>query len=99
MAHTTSSAQVLSISDAVDLGVIVDSAVRTARVARLLDGGLLVRGTARSIGDDCGNFAGRDDDVRDCFLRVTTDSGLEVFWSVAELIPEVSTGMFSLYEK
>jgi hypothetical protein len=55
-----------------------------------------VRGTARSIGDDCGNFAGRDDDVRDCSLRVTTDAGIEVFWPVAELIADVHTGMFVL---
>lgn len=97
MAHTTSSTQVLSITDAVDLGVVVNAAIRTARVVRCLDGGLLVRsGTARSIGDDCGNFAGRDDDVRDCSLRVTTDAGFEAFWPVAELIAEVRSGLFVL---
>jgi len=96
MARTTSSTQVLSITDAVGLGVVVNAAIRTARIVRCLDGGVLVRGTARSIGDDCGNFAGRDHDVRDCSLRVTTDAGTEVFWPIAEPIAEVRSGLFVL---
>ncbi len=84
--------RILTISEAVDLGAIV-SATNWSRVARLIDGHVHV-GTARSIGDENGNFAGRNDDVRDCYLRVTLDTGFEAFWLVSELMGEVRSGYF-----
>jgi hypothetical protein len=81
----------LTVSDAVSLATVCESAIHGWRVARLVDGNI-IEGTARSIGDKCGNFA--DDDIRDEYLRVTTVSGFEAFWPVRELMGEVSSGYF-----
>lgn len=83
----------LTISDSVTLGEICRAVQGSLRVARLLDGNVLI-GTARSIGDANGNFALPDEDVRDCFLRVTLRTGLEAFWNVEELMPLISSGEF-----
>jgi hypothetical protein len=88
------SERILTISDAVRLGIVCEAAERKYPVARVLESGLVVFGTARSIGDRDGNFATRTMDVRDCFLRVTTKSGLETYWPIAELMNEVNTGEF-----
>lgn len=83
----------LTGTDACSLADIVRAAQGNVRVARLMPegtnaAGLIVKGTARSIGDLNGAFAGRNDDIRDCHLRVTTESGFEAYWLVADLIRE-----------
>lgn len=82
----------LTVGDAVDLGAVVTAAVTSAPVARANADGTVVYGTARSIGDEHGNFASND--VRDCFLRVTTTSGWDMFWPVSDLMAEVRSGLF-----
>lgn len=82
----------LSVSDAVSLGAIC-AATSYAKVARVI-GDDVVYGIARCIGDTNGNFAGPGDDIRDCYLRVTTRSGFEAFWKVSELIDEHRQHLF-----
>jgi hypothetical protein len=55
-------------------------------------------GTARSIGNDRGGFAGADDDIRDQYLRVTLRIGLETFLPMRELIAKVPSGEFVEYD-
>jgi hypothetical protein len=57
-----------------------------------------VKGIARCIGDQSGNFVTSDGNVADEFLRVTLESGFEAFWPVRELVDEVSLGRFARYE-
>lgn len=89
---------VLTIGDTMSLYTITHAAVHKAKVARLLDSGDVVNGTARAITDDHGNFLSRDVDIRDGFLWVTTAGGMEVFWSVAELLPLVASTEFAEYD-
>lgn len=92
--------RILTVSDSVRLGEICKAAERKSKVARLIPegeagAGLVVEGTARSIGDRNGNFAHpRNDDVRDCYLRVTTTSGFEAYWLVSVLMDEIPNGYF-----
>ena len=87
----------LTLADTVAIAMIVDTAQRTAPVARLIETGSVVYGTARSVGLDADHgfiFLGATDDVRDAFLRVTTANGFDVAWPIRDLIPEVRSGEF-----
>lgn len=83
----------LTVRDALSIAAICEASIKCSKVARLMDGDIIT-GTARSIGDAHGNFAGPDDDIRDMYLRVTTTSGFEAFWSMWELIPLHQSGEF-----
>lgn len=83
----------LTIADVVALDVIVRAASTCAKVARLVDGDV-VYGHARSIGNVSGTFVQTGEDVRDAFLRVTTQGGFEAFWPVRDLMPQAATGEF-----
>jgi hypothetical protein len=84
----------LRVSDAVSLGSLVDAVVHNRKVARVeADGGITV-GTARSVGTATGGLADENDDIRDCYMRVTGDDGFERFWRVRELAAETETGHF-----
>jgi hypothetical protein len=87
-------AQILNMTDACSLADIIRMAQGNKHVARLMDNGDVITGTARSIGTETGMFATETDDVRDMFLRVTTDMGWEAFWSVRELLPQALAGEF-----
>lgn len=87
--------RVLTVSEAVGLGMIMQAAQRGAVVARVMDvPDGFVWGTARSVGDERGVFARPGEDVRDCFLRVTLSSGFEAFWPVTVLVEEYSQSLF-----
>lgn len=86
--------QILNMTDACSLADIIRMAQGNKHVARLMDNGDVVTGEARSIGTETGMFATATDDVRDMFLRVTTDAGWEAFWSVRELLPQARAGEF-----
>lgn len=88
--------EILTIGDAIDIGAICGAAGRCAPVARALESGDVVYGTARSIGDTRGAFLASDTDVRNGYLRVTTRSGLEAFWPLRELLTELRAGLFVL---
>lgn len=82
----------LSIGTAGELGTILGWAQRNARLRWLSESGDILEGTARSVGDIDGNFARLDDDVRDCFFRVTTTNGFERFMPMSLVLELVETG-------
>jgi len=88
----------MTIEETIQAAEILRAAQTTAKVAYLLESGDVAYGTARSVGNDRGAFARNGEDVRDLFLRVTTQSGLEAFLPVRELMPKVSSGEFCLYD-
>lgn len=91
---TTTDTRPLTVHDTINLSTVVNAAIHGQRIARLVEGGHVVYGVARSIGDEHGNFARSSEDIRDCYLRVTTSTGFEVFWPVSELMQDVSTFTF-----
>jgi len=82
----------LTLTEAGNLAEIVNCMQGNPKVGRMIDGHVYV-GEARSIGDARGNFD-FSGDVRDQFLRVTLDTGLEAFWPVRDLMAEHLTGYF-----
>ncbi|SRR6266699_2623487 len=91
------SMRTLTVWGAVNLGNVVRAAQQNKRVAWILNGsGDVITGTARSIGDVQGNFASETDDVRDCFLRITTDAGWEHFMPIKEVLDRVADMEMSL---
>ena len=84
--------RILTMTDAVHLETVLGAAQRNAYVGRLIDD-RVIRGQARSIGDEQGNFLGDRYDVRDGYLRVT-GGGFDHFWPVADLMDEVGEGAF-----
>lgn len=84
-----------TLRDAGAISPILEAAIGNKRVRRLVDE-RIIEGTARSVGDDRGNHARRDEDVRDLYLRVTTVHGWEAFWPVAELMRDVEQGLFAV---
>lgn len=91
-------ASILTMADLVALERIAHAAQTTAKVARATPDGDILYGTARSIGDSRGNFLKPGRDVRGAYLRVTSRSGFERFWPVAELMPLVHSGEFAEYD-
>jgi len=84
---------ILTMRDVIALESICHAAQTGATVARLVESGTTIYGTARSIGTEAGIMA-RDVDIRDLYLRVTSTAGTEMFWRVADLMPQVSSGEF-----
>lgn len=60
--------------------------------------GRLLQGTARSVGDERGNFA-LAADVRDLFLRITIDLGFEVFMPVAKACELLDAGLMAQVDR
>ena len=58
------------------------------------DAGCLLRGTARSVGDEHGNLV-FGADVRDLFLRITTDHGHEHFMAFAQACELLDAGLMA----
>jgi len=88
---------ILTMAQVIALADIGHAAERTAKVARALDDGRVIYGTARSVGDENGCTAWGVD-VREQFLRVTTQQGLEAFWPVRDLMAEHARGEFAEYD-
>jgi hypothetical protein len=91
---------VLTISEAAAIGDILRMAEQCSKVARL-DDSLPVHvtyGTARMVGTATGCASPQGTDVRDMHLRVTTQHGLEVFWPVRDLIPQIIVNTFVTYD-
>jgi hypothetical protein len=85
----------LSLTDAGRLADIIRGVEAKAKVGRLV-GGEVVRGEIRAVHESAARpyFPGPGVDVRNCCLWVTLRMGMEVWWPIAELMPEVSTGEF-----
>jgi hypothetical protein len=88
-----------TLRDLTLIAPIVQAAEGNRRV-RWLDpedqDGPVYGGVARSLGDANFGFAKPTDDVRDLYLRVTTDRGGEVALKVRDLMALVDRGMFAL---
>jgi hypothetical protein len=82
------------IWEAIAAGDILRAAQNESTVARVRDGGAPVFGTARSVGTDTGARGSYTADVREMFLRVTTSTGLDVFWPMRALMTEYTDGAF-----
>jgi len=82
----------LTVRDALDIAAICEAAIHGRRVAWLNERGDVMDGIARSIGDERGSFAGPDDDIRGCYLRVSAT--FEHFLPVADLMNLINTGQF-----
>lgn len=78
--------RILTISEVHQLAELVKMAQTNARIAWIdEDVSHETRtGTARSIGDENGNFLNGRDDVRDAHFRITTSNGFELFMPVAK---------------
>jgi hypothetical protein len=87
----------LSVHDTVLLCEIVHAAQGCNKIARLIDG-YVIYGTARAVSDVNGNFLPPTVDIRDGYLRVTTQGGMEAFWPVSELMAQVATAEFCRYD-
>jgi hypothetical protein len=81
-------------AEVLDLAEIINCAHNHQRVGRII-GDRDYFGTARHVvkSPDNYGFPGRLDDVRDCYLRVTLDSGMDVAWPVSDLLDELH-GLF-----
>lgn len=88
----------MTVQQVVNVGAIIAAAQNHSRIARLMpdrreEGPVPVFGQARAIvGGDDYNFPLADYDVRDCRLWVTMDNGMEQFWSLSYLLPELDSG-------
>jgi hypothetical protein len=86
--------RILGPAEARAIGRILDAADRHAKVARLTENSLDLEptyGTARALVRDSEHayFLTERDDVRNAYLWVTTTSGFEAFWPVAELVDDL----------
>ena len=82
----------LTMRDACALGAICGWAQRCVKLTWMVDG-VQDHGTARSIGDWQGNFAGPEADVRDEYLRITTRIGMEWFVPIREVMEMYHDGV------
>lgn len=85
---------IVTTSDVCALAEIVKAAHAGNRVARVDADSFITRGTARSVGNESGSFATDRDDVRAAYLRVTLECGIDAYWPIAELLPEIKAGTF-----
>lgn len=83
----------MNLSRLMDIADVVRAAQTGAKVGRLVGENVVV-GIARSVGNDTGAFARTNDDVETLYLRVTSLSGWEHFWPIAELATELRSGLF-----
>jgi hypothetical protein len=85
----------LTMHDLIALETIGSVASASSRVRWLLDSGDIAEGTARSIGDERGNFLRSDEDIRDGYLRITSVQGFDYFLPVTDLMKMVHAGEFA----
>lgn len=88
----TTTTRTLNIREAVNLGIALSWTQRNARLQWVDDRGNLGEGIARCVGDMNGNFAGPDDDVRDCYMRITTTGGFEWFVPMSDVLDRIVAG-------
>lgn len=93
---TTTGHAPLTANDALTLALIARSAQDEVLIRRVDDrapGGVVV-GTARHLVNDAQTCTLLTSavDIRDALLRVTLRGGMDVFWPVSELIPQLRNG-------
>lgn len=86
--------RILTITEVHQLSELARMAQTNARVAWIDEenGNTTQTGTARSIGDENGNFLNEKDDVRDAFFRITTAMGFELFMPVQKAMNLIGKG-------
>ena len=91
--------RILCMSDLVLLEGVMATLNDHAKVARVVNDNV-VYGIARHVVRDVetAGFPTSLDDVRDCFLRVTSRQGFEYFWPVADLMEDFARGEFVSYD-
>lgn len=95
--HWATAAAPLTAADVISLAAIVEAARTEARVGRAVASGDVLSGTARHIVTGTqGLLAGPGDDIRLCYLRVTSPTGIEYFWPVSELVTAHQESTFVL---
>jgi hypothetical protein len=82
----------LTIADAVTLADVIRWCQENARLAWVDDRGDIAYGTARSIGDHYGAFLAGTRDVRDAFVRITTEDGWEWFPRMTDVMARHQAG-------
>lgn len=87
----------MTIEEIIQANTIITAAQTCAKVAWVTHGEIRY-GTARSIGDEQGQFAHGDAEFIGQYLRVTGREGFEYFLSVRHLMPKVASGEFAIYE-
>lgn len=85
----------LRVSDIIVLGDILSAAQHNHSVIRIKDD-CDFRGVARQISTSEGFTGPTDTDVRDLFLRVTLNSGTDVYWPIRELMADTVSGHLAL---
>lgn len=97
-ATTQTERKPLSIGDVLALSEVVNAASQGARVAYLTEDETQPRlGIARSVQSSPGAML-HDTDIRDGLLWVTTRSGTEQWWPIADLLPAHREGRFLIYD-
>ena len=87
----------LTITDACTLADVIRAAQGNQPLARLQDNGEVLGGTARAIcSSPSGGYLSGDQDVREGFLWVTTQSGWEQWWPIREVVALVQAGELAL---
>jgi hypothetical protein len=92
---------ILTIMQAGQLQVVLEVAQQGAKVAWVdNDGSTVYKGTARHIVKSPDNigFLGRNDEVRDAYLRITMQGGLENFIKVRDVMELVAHNEFNHYD-
>lgn len=83
----------LNMYTAVQIATALGWAQRCSRLTWLDDSNNIVTGTARHIcRNEDGHFTSSTDDVRDCFLRITTTGGFEWFAPMAKILELLDSG-------
>jgi len=95
---TTHHGETLAWPDVLDLAEIITAGRRFARVARVLDSGDVISGTARGIYTETDYLANARCDVRGTRLRITTLIGAEVFMPMHEVITKYRAGELTLQD-
>ena len=96
----TTKTDIVTIGDVLALAEIVSAASESAKVAWVNGQGDVMYGTARHIvrGADDYAFLGTNQDVRDGFLRITSQQGFDHALSVRYLMNAMAKGEFARYD-
>jgi hypothetical protein len=86
-----------TMSDFVLVQPIVKAVTAKSNKIAMYRNGSTIYGIARRIGDESGCSIRRRD-IREQFLWITTQGGMELFIPIAELMELVRTGDFGLYD-
>jgi len=76
------------------LADVLNGITRNAKVRRYMPDGRIVEGILRHLDGEGGGR--RPEDIRDCHVRVTTVSGFETWWPMAELARQSQVGELSI---